>query len=80
MKSDMQAPIQPLATQEDKQPLNNELMPNTSDATDFPPLTGIADNLSLDDISKVMNPERLATLLAQAAAFSLVNSEDLDDF
>lgn len=80
MKSDMQAPIQPLATQEDKQPLNNELMPNTSDETGLPPLTGIADNLSLDDISKVMNPERLATLLAQAAAFSLVNSEDLDDF
>ena len=80
MKSDMQAPIQPLATQEDKQPLNNEFVPNTSDETGLPPLKGIADNLSLDDISKVMNPERLATLLAQAAAFSLVNSEDLDDF
>ncbi len=36
--------------------------------------------LSEDDIRQVINPQRLAELLAQADAFTLVNSEQLDEF
>lgn len=38
------------------------------------------DELDEDDIRQVMNPERLAQLLAQADIFGVINSENLDDF
>lgn len=38
------------------------------------------DELDEDDIRQVMNPERLAQLLAQADVFGVINSENLDDF
>lgn len=41
---------------------------------------GSVDELDENDIRQVMNPERLEQLLAQAEAFSVVNSEALDEF
>lgn len=38
------------------------------------------NELSTTEIASVMNPERLTQLLTQADAFTIVNSEDLDDF
>lgn len=52
-----------------------ENLPTQSDDEAF-----YQEQLSEDDIRQVMNPQRLAELLAQADAFSVVNSEKLDEF
>lgn len=56
----------------------SEPMGDNDDA--LPALSDVEEALSLGQISQVMNPERLAALLAQADAFGVVNSEALDDF
>lgn len=73
-------PTTPATAQDTLQESRLDTANQHPDNTDLLPLEGVSDTLLVTDISKVMNPERLASLLAQADAFCMVNSESLDDF